>query len=41
MSASEKASLRILSLEDSELDAELILCELKLGGIELDRKSVV
>ena len=34
MSASEKAGLRILSLEDSELDAELILRELKLGGIE-------
>ena len=40
MSASEKASLRILSLEDSELDAELILCELKLGGIEFVARRV-
>ncbi len=34
MSAIEKAGLRILSLEDSDLDAELIQRELRLGGIE-------
>ena len=35
MSAFEKTGLRILSLEDSDLDAELILRELRRGGIEL------
>lgn len=34
MNTAENASLRILSLEDSELDAELILRELKQGGLE-------
>ena len=38
MSAVEK--LRILSLEDSELDAELILRELRLGGIEFVSRRV-
>ena len=32
--------LRILSLEDSEIDAELILCELRLGGIEFTSRRV-
>lgn len=40
MSAIEKSSLRILSLEDSELDAELILRELRLGGIEFMSRRV-
>lgn len=34
MSNRENTALRILLLEDSDLDAELILCELKHGGIE-------
>ncbi len=40
MSAIEKTSLRILSLEDSDLDAELILRELKLGGIVFTSRRV-
>ena len=34
MNTAETTGLRILSLEDSELDAELILRELKQGGLE-------
>ena len=34
MNTAEQSGLRILSLEDSELDAELILRELKQGGLE-------
>ena len=34
MNTAETTRLRILSLEDSELDAELILRELKQGGLE-------
>ncbi len=36
MNPSEKNRLRILSLEDSDLDAELIFQEIKHGGIEFD-----
>jgi sigma-B regulation protein RsbU (phosphoserine phosphatase) len=34
MNALEKTEIRILSLEDSDIDSELILRELKQGGIE-------
>ncbi len=41
MSAPEITSLRILSLEDSELDAELIERELRQGGIEFVSRRVL
>ena len=34
MNTAEQSELRVLSLEDSALDAELILRELKQGGLE-------
>ena len=40
MSALEKNGLRILSLEDSDLDAELIVGELRRGGIEFVSRRV-
>ena len=40
MNPPEKTGLRILSLEDSDIDAELIFHELKLGGIECISRRV-
>ena len=40
MSTSEKTALRILSIEDSDLDAELILRELRLGRMEFVSRRV-
>ena len=40
MSTLEKTGLRVLSLEDSDLDAELILRELKRGGIDFVSRRV-